>query len=216
MSVMTTPRVLLRDQALVVLREAIVSGDLPPGGVVKDAELAGRLGLSVAPVRSALARLADEGLVESKPQSHTRVTPLVPAVVHDAAVVVRAMHELAVRTAVPRVTAADVAAMRDANARFAAAVASGDVDTALACDDELHDVLLDRAGNGAVRATVDRFAPLVRRLERLRFAAAHAADSVELHDQLITACSSGDVEAAVRTTTDIWTALLSELTEENP
>lgn len=216
MSVMTTPRVLLRDQALVVLREAIVSGDLPPGGVVKDAELAGRLGLSVAPVRSALARLADEGLVESKPQSHTRVTPLVPAVVHDAAVVVRAMHELAVRTAVPRVTGADVAAMRDANARFAAAVASGDVDTALACDDELHDVLLDRAGNGAVRATVDRFAPLVRRLERLRFAAAHAADSVELHDQLITACSSGDVEAAVRTTTDIWTALLSELTEENP
>lgn len=216
MSVMTTPRVLLRDQALVVLREAIVSGDLPPGGVVKDAELAGRLGLSVAPVRSALARLADEGLVESKPQSHTRVTPLVPAVVHDAAVVVRAMHELAVRTAVPRVTAADVAAMRDANARFAAAVASGDVDTALACDDELHDVLLDRAGNGAVRATVERFAPLVRRLERLRFAAAHAADSVELHDQLITACSSGDVEAAVRTTTDIWTALLSELTEENP
>jgi DNA-binding GntR family transcriptional regulator len=214
MSVVTTPRVLLRDQALVVLREAIVSGDLPPGGVVKDAELAGRLGLSVAPVRSALARLADEGLVESKPQSHTRVTPLVPAVVHDAAVVVRAMHELAVRTAVPRVTAADLAAMREANARFAAAVATGDVDTALACDDELHDVLLDRAGNGAVRATVDRFAPLVRRLERLRFAAAHATDSVDLHDQLISACATGDVEAAVRTTTEIWTALLSGLTEE--
>jgi len=214
MSVVTTPRVLLRDQALVVLREAIVSGDLPPGGVVKDAELAGRLGLSIAPVRSALARLADEGLVESKPQSHTRVTPLVPAVVHDAAVVVRAMHELAVRTAVPDVTTADVAAMRDANARFAAAVAAGDVDAALACDDELHDVLLDRAGNGAVRATVDRFAPLVRRLERLRFAAAHATDSVDLHDQLIHACSTGDVEAAVRTTTEIWTALLSGLTEE--
>ena len=214
MSVVTTPRVLLRDQALVVLREAIVSGDLPPGGVVKDAELAGRLGLSVAPVRSALARLADEGLVESKPQSHTRVTPLVPAVVHDAAVVVRAMHELAVRTAVPQVSAADVAAMRDANARFAAAVRAGDVETALACDDELHDVLLDRAGNGAVRATVDRFAPLVRRLERLRFAAAHATDSVDLHDQLITACATGDVEAAVATTTEIWTALLSGLTEE--
>jgi DNA-binding GntR family transcriptional regulator len=214
MSVVTTPRVLLRDQALVVLREAIVSGDLPPGGVVKDAELAGRLGLSVAPVRSALARLADEGLVESKPQSHTRVTPLVPAVVRDAAVVVRAMHELAVRTAVPQVTAADLTAMREANARFASAVATGDVDTALACDDELHDVLLDRAGNGAVRATVDRFAPLVRRLERLRFAAAHATDSVDLHDQLISACATGDVEAAVRTTTEIWTALLSGLTEE--
>ncbi|SDG88760.1 GntR family transcriptional regulator [Klenkia brasiliensis] len=209
-------RVLLRDRAAALLREAIVSGELPPGGVVKDAELAGRLGLSVAPVRMALARLADEGLVESKPQSHTRVTAVVPSVVHDAAVVVRAMHELAVATGVPRVTAEDLAAMRDANARFAAAVAAGDVDTALACDDELHDVLVDRAGNGAVRATVDRFTPLVRRLERLRFGAAHGADSVDLHDRLITACEHRDVEAAVRTTTAIWTALLSELTEENP
>ncbi len=216
MSVVTTPRVLLRDQALVRLREAIVTGELPPGGVVKDAELAGRLGLSVAPVRTALARLADEGLVESKPQSHTRVTAVVPAVVRDAAVVVRAMHELAVATAVPAVTPDDVAAMRAANERFAAAVRAGDVDAALAADDALHDVLVDRCGNGAVRATVDRFTPVVRRLERLRFAAPHGADSVDLHTRLITACEQADVEAAVGTTTAIWTALLSELTEETP
>ncbi len=208
------PRVLLRDQALVRLREAIVSGELPPGGVVKDAELAGRLGLSVAPVRTALARLADEGLVESKPQSHTRVTAVVPAVVHDAAVVVRAMHELAVTIAVPLVTADDVATMRAANERFAAAVGAGDVDTALEADDALHDVLVDRCGNGAVRATVDRFTPVVRRLERLRFAAPHGADSVYLHTRLITACQHADVGAAVGTTTAIWTALLSELSEE--
>src|ERR671927_1708913 len=98
MSVVIVPveRVLLRDVALSRIREAIVSGELAPGSVVKDAELAARLGLSVAPVRTALARLADEGLVEAKPQSHTRVTPLVLRQVRDAAVVVRAMHELAV------------------------------------------------------------------------------------------------------------------------
>ncbi|GAA4310398.1 GntR family transcriptional regulator [Klenkia terrae] len=207
---------LLRDQALVRLREAIVTGELPPGGVVKDAEPAGRLGLSVAPVRTSLGRLADEGLVESKPQSHTRVTAVVPAVVHDAAVVVRAMHELAVATAVPAVTADDVAAMRAANQRIADAVRAGVVHAALDAGDELPDVLVDRCGNGAVRATVDRFTPVVRRLERLRFAAAHGSDSVDLHDQLITACEHHDVEAAVGTTTAIWTALLSELTEETP
>src|SRR5919107_5565800 len=101
-------RVLLRDVALVRIREAIVSGDLAPGAVVKDAELAGRLGLSVAPVRAALARLADEGLVEAKPQSHTRVTPLVLRKVRDAAVVVRAMQELAAREAAGRVTEDDL------------------------------------------------------------------------------------------------------------
>ncbi|MGY1793547.1 GntR family transcriptional regulator [Geodermatophilus sp. SYSU D00525] len=206
-------RVLLRDQALARIRAAIVSGELSPGAVVKDAELAARLGLSVAPVRAALSRLVDEGLVEAKPQSHTRVTPLRPAQVRDAAVVVRAMHELAAREAAGRVTGADLAAMRAANERFAEAVRSGDVDAALAADDDLHAVLLARAGNAALTATVERFTPAIRRLERARFAAAHGRESVGLHEHLIAACGAADVDTAVATTTAIWTALLSELEE---
>src|ERR1700710_337518 len=93
-------RDLLRDQALRRIRSAIVLGDLEPGAVIKDAHLAAQLGLSVAPVRAALARRAEEGLVEAKPQSHTRVTPMDLRQVRDAAVVVGAMHELAVRAAV--------------------------------------------------------------------------------------------------------------------
>jgi DNA-binding GntR family transcriptional regulator len=208
-------RVLLRDQATDRLRGAIVAGDLAPGAVIKDAELAARLGLSVAPVRAALARLADEGLVEAKPQSHTRVTPLVVRQVRDAAAVVRAMHELAAREAAGQVTDDDVAAMRAANERFAAAVAAGDVDAAIAADDDLHGVLLERAGNGALTATVERFTPAIRRLERLRFGAAASHPSVDLHDRLIAACAAHDVDAAVATTTEIWTALLSEL-EDDP
>jgi DNA-binding GntR family transcriptional regulator len=209
-------RVLLRDQALERIREAILVGQLSPGSVIKDAELAHRLGLSVAPVRAALARLADEGLVEAKPQSHTRVTPLVVRQVRDAAVVVRGMHELAAREAAARVTDDDVAAMRAANARFSAAVEAGEVDAALAADDDLHAVLLDRCGNAAATATVARFTPLIRRLERQRFGAADGRRSVEVHDRLIAACAARDVEAAVAVTTEIWTALLSGLDEEHP
>lgn len=209
-------RVLLRDQAADRIREAIVAGDLAPGTVVKDAVLAERLGLSVAPVRAALARLADEGLVESKPQSHTRVTPLVVRHVRDAAAVVRAMHELAAREAVGRVTDADVREMWVANGRFAAAVEAHDVDAALAADDDLHAVLLDRCGNRAAAATAARFTPLIRRLERQRFGAADGRRSVEVHDRLIAACAARDAEAAVAVTTEIWTALLSGLDEEPP
>ena len=85
---------------------------------------------------------------------------------------------------------------------------------ALAADDALHDVLLRRCGNAAVVATAERFTPLVRRLERQRFASAHGRDSVVLHDRLIDACEAGDVDRAVAVTTDIWTALLSDLSEE--
>jgi DNA-binding GntR family transcriptional regulator len=201
-------RVLLRDQAVARLREAIVTGELPAGAVVKDADLAARLGLTVAPVRAALARLVDEGLVESKPQSHTRVAPLLTEQVQDALVVVRAMHELAARAAVPRLADADLSAMRAANRRFAAAARSGELDAALRADDDLHGVLLHRCGNAAVVATAERFTPVVRRLERQRFAAAHGRASVRLHDRLIAACAARDVEAAVAVTTRTWTALL--------
>jgi DNA-binding GntR family transcriptional regulator len=120
------------------------------------------------------------------------------------------MHELAVREAAPRVTVDDLARMRAANRDFAAALAAGDLDAALDADDRLHGVLLARCGNAAVTATVDRFTPAVRRLERQRFGAP-GHPSVDLHDRLIAACERADAEAAVATTTEIWTALLSEL-----
>ncbi|GAA0804346.1 GntR family transcriptional regulator [Spirilliplanes yamanashiensis] len=203
MTIEPVRRTLLRESAYEAIRDAIVRGDLPAGASVGAAELAGRLGLSRAPVREALARLAGEGLVESKPQSFTRVTPVDERDVRDAAAVVCAMHELAVGAAVPLLTAADLDEMRAANERFAAAA---DVDAALRADDELHDVPVRVCGNRAVAATVARYTPLIRRLERQRFAAgAHA--STALHADLIAACAAGDAAAAVRVTRQIWQSL---------
>ncbi|MPY52569.1 GntR family transcriptional regulator [Streptomyces acidicola] len=212
-------RTLLRDRAYEALRDAIVAGEIEPGTVVRDAELAERLGLSRAPVREAFSRLVDEGLLESKPQSYTRVTPVVASDVRDAAAVVGAMHELVTRVAVPRLFAPDVASMRSANERFTQAVHAGDVDTALRADDELHDVLVRVSGNRAAAATIARYTPLIRRLERRRFGEGGNCRSAGLHEQLIEACAAGDVDQAVHVTAEIWRSLagmdaLDELDDE--
>ena len=206
----TLPRVrrtLLRDTAYEVIRDAIVRADIPPGAVVSNAAVAEQLGLSRAPVRDALARLADEGLVETKPQSYTRVTPLALKEVRDAAEVVRAMHELAARTAVPLLTAGHIEAMREANRRFEAATRAEDVDAALEFDDDLHGVLIGVCGNRAVAATIERYTPLIRRLERRQFSSARARRSVRRHDELIAACAAGDVGQAIQVTARIWRSL---------
>jgi DNA-binding GntR family transcriptional regulator len=200
-------RTLLRDRAYEAIRDAIVAGDIAPGAVVRDAELAELLGLSRAPVREAFSRLVDEGLLESKPQSYTRVTPVVAADVRDAAAVVGAMHELVVRVAVPRLIAEHIGAMRDANVRFAAAVRGGAVDAALHADDELHDILVRVSGNRAAAATIARYTPLIRRLERRRFGEGGTCRSAGLHERLIDACADGDTAEAVRVTAQIWRAL---------
>ncbi|MFE2211284.1 GntR family transcriptional regulator [Streptomyces canus] len=200
-------RTLLRDRAYASIRDAIVAGEIEPGAVVRDADLAERLGLSRAPVREAFARLVDDGLLESKPQSYTRVTQVVAAEVRDAAAVVGAMHELVTRVAVPRLFAADIETMRAANERFAAAVTAGDVDAALHADDALHDVLVRVSGNRAAAATTARYTPLIRRLERRRFGEGGNCRSAGLHDRLIEACAAGDVDEAVRVTAEIWRGL---------
>lgn len=206
------PRTLLRDRAYEAIRDAIVAGDIEPGAVVRDADLAERLGLSRAPVREAFSRLVEEGLLESKPQSYTRVTPVVAAEVRDAAAVVGAMHELVTRVAVPLLRDMDVDVMRAANDRFAAAVHAGDVDAALRADDELHDVLVRVSGNRAAAATVARYTPLIRRLERRRFGEGGSCRSAGLHERLIEACAGGDTDGAVRVTADIWHTL-ADLTD---
>lgn len=50
------------------IKEMIVSGDLAPGLLLSENELAGRFGVSRTPVHTAIARLAEEGLVSAMPK----------------------------------------------------------------------------------------------------------------------------------------------------
>ncbi len=200
-------RPLLRDEAYERIRRAIIDGSLPPGTLLRDADLAEQLGLSRAPVRQALLRLAEERLVDSKPQSYTRVAELVPRDVREARQLIRALQEFAVREAMPRLGPAEVAEMRSANERFAAAIESGDLDAAVAADDVLHDVTVRVYGNRALAATIDRHLPLLRRLEYARFGSTLGQSSVRRHAELIDAIEAGDTAAAVAIVSTIWTDL---------
>ena len=74
----------------------------------------------------------------------------------------------------------------------------------MTADDALHDVLVRVAANRAAAATIERYTPLIRRLERVRFGPAAGGRSVALHDELIDACAGGDVVTAVEVTAPIW------------
>jgi len=201
------PRSLLRDRVYARLRESIVDGTLAPGEVLRDQDLAAWLGVSRTPVREALLRLADVGLVTARPGSSTVVSPLEARAVRDARDVVAAMHEVAVREAVGLLTRADLAAMRAANKRFTSALRAGDAEAALAADDELHQVPVDVAGNRAVQAVLDQYTPVVRRAERLRFSSLTGRGSVRRHADLIRLCAAGDTDAAAALAFDTWHSL---------
>jgi DNA-binding GntR family transcriptional regulator len=202
---------LLRDEAHARLRSAILSGDLAPGDPLTIDELAAELGLSRTPVREALARLRDEGLIETRPRAGTRVSPLRLDDARQALAVITAMHELAVRGAVPRLTAEHLIEMTEAAHRFESAVKAGDHERAIAADDDFHDVFVAVAGNGPLRETITRFMPLLRRAEALRFGTLPGRRSIASHRWILAAARRGDVEAAVEATRLNWASLAEQI-----
>lgn len=199
-------RSLLRDDVYRRLRDAIVDGAFAPGEQLRDLEIADWLGVSRTPVREALLRLGESGLVIARPGRSTVVSEVDVRAVREARDVVAAMHELAVRASVATLTTDDLDRMRAANDRFRAAVAAGDVTAALRADDELHGIPVTVADNSAIAAVLAQFSPVVRRAELLRFART-GGESAVLHDQLITHCTTGDTDAAARVAFDTWHSL---------
>jgi DNA-binding GntR family transcriptional regulator len=195
---------LLRDTVHDRLRDAIVDGTLAPGEVVRDTELAAWLGVSRTPVREALLRLGETGLVRAAPGRSTVVAEIDLDEVREAHAVVVAMHRLAVSEAVARLTDDDLERMRAANVRFADAVEARDTAAALSADDDFHAVAVDVAGNRAVATVLTQLTPVVRRLERRRFASRAAVESVALHDRLVEACAARDADAAAEVAFRTW------------
>ncbi|MCU4671579.1 GntR family transcriptional regulator [Microbacterium fluvii] len=201
------PRPLLRDDVYARLRDAIVDGTLAPDEQLRDGELAAWLGVSRTPVREALLELGRAGLVRATPGRSTVVAPLEERSIRDAQSVVAAMHALAVREAVPNLTAAHLDRMRAANAAFAAAQRAGDADAALRADEQFHAVALEAAGNAAVGAVIAQYEPVLHRAERLRFASHEGAASIARHERLIELCAAGDAEGAAAVAEHTWQSL---------
>ena len=195
---------LLRDTVHDRLRDAIVDGTLEPGEQLRDGELAAWLGVSRTPVREALLRLGETGLVRAAPGRSTVVAEIDLDEVREAHAVVVAMHRLAVAEAVARITDADLDRMRAANERFATAIEERDTGAALAADDDFHAVAVEVSGNRAVATVLAQLSPVVRRLERRRFASGAGSESVALHDRLVEACASGDADAAADVAFRTW------------
>ena len=65
------------------VRDAIVTGKIPPGRRINHLRTARQLGVSRGPVRAAMAKLAQEGLVKNVPRRGSFTTPLDRSTVSD-------------------------------------------------------------------------------------------------------------------------------------
>ena len=102
------------DLAYTRVRGLILSGELAPGAVLPQAALAQTIGMSTTPLREALRRLKQEGLVELDAHRDARVRPLDATEARDLLEMRRSLDPLAASLAAQRRTEADLTDVRAA------------------------------------------------------------------------------------------------------
>jgi len=109
------------DDIALALEEAIVSGEIPPGSVLRQEHLSEQFQVSRTPVREALRRLAALGLVSFEPNKGVRVRMLSQTELREAFMVRAELEGLATELATPKMSDVDLAALEDAERRFSLA-----------------------------------------------------------------------------------------------
>jgi DNA-binding GntR family transcriptional regulator len=187
----------LKDEAYDVLKAAITSLALPPGAPCMEAEMAAQLGISKTPVRHALARLENEGLVTTIPFKGTFVRGVSLEDVNEIFDIRRGLESLAVRIWVERVPASEINELKRIIERTEAAASREGFDAAMASIREFHDVLIARTGNERLVAI---FGMLDDQLLRVRNICGHIPGRIEQscveHRAVIAALEARDAGAA--------------------
>jgi DNA-binding GntR family transcriptional regulator len=109
------------DEIALVLEEAIVSGELEPGLVLRQEELSERFDVSRTPVREALRRLAALGLVSFVPNRGVRVRTITMEELREAFLVRAELESLATEIAAPKFTEAELEELERAEEAFSKA-----------------------------------------------------------------------------------------------
>lgn len=129
------------EQAYDILEEMIVTLVLPPGATLSESELIEKTGLGRTPMREALQRLSDVGLIDIIPRQGTRVTEIN---VSDQLLLLEVRREL------ERLIATSAARRRTAEQSTLLSKMAAEMRRAAAIDDYLLFLRVDRAFNQCV------------------------------------------------------------------
>lgn len=194
-----TERTTETDDGYTLLRQAILSGELLPNERLVELDLVQRFEIGRAAIRTALARLEQDGIVEREPFRGARVR-LIPASEAVEILEARAVLEgLAARKAALNATGKDVAALRAILKRMAAKFKAGDLLGGSEINTELHRTIIQIAKHSAAARLIEGLqAQNVRHQFRTILVPGRATHSLEEHKAIVEAIAAHDADAAER------------------
>jgi DNA-binding GntR family transcriptional regulator len=179
------------------LRQALVQGILKSGERVNEVEIARRMQISRAPVREAIRQLEQEGLLVNVPRRGAFVVTLSADDVEEVYTLRAELEALAVRRALPRLTAADFAALERLTDEMQAAASADDISRFLEADIQFHRTIIEAAGWRRLQRTWESLHPQTLTLYTVRTLTDWSLPNHAVrHQPLLAALRGGDGDLA--------------------
>jgi len=187
-------------QVHAALRLDIIAGRLAPRAMLSEQEIAAGFGISRTPVREAMIKLAEEGLVEIFPQYGSFVAPIKLREVFDSQFAREALECAAVDKAVDRLDELQEQQLKAVIGRQRASQDLSQREAFFRADDDMHMLILSIAGHGTAwqfvetaKVQMDRVRHLAISIVRKQSAILNEHEAVV--DRLLARDRSGAVDA---------------------
>jgi GntR family transcriptional regulator, rspAB operon transcriptional repressor len=180
------------DQVYEALKKAIVSLQLPPGTSISENRICRQIGVSRTPVRSAIIRLVEDGLIEVFPQKGSFVAPIKLSAVRNNHFIRKSLELSVLRRAAEAWGPERAAKSRQIVTRQASALKAGDLEEFHELDEAFHRSLCEAAGLEGVWSTIQIAKARVDRVHRMAAVQGRLPLVVREHRAILDALDAGD------------------------
>lgn len=191
----------LEEQVYETLEEEILSGSLAKGQIVTENELSGRLGVSRTPVRGALRRLAEEGLVNIAPNRRATIIGISKEDLIDTYMIRMRLEGLSSALAAERMTVDEKKQLTDFVELSEYYIKKQDTEHLRQLDTEFHSMIYRASGNRMLCKVLSELHRNITRYRKISLGTpGRLVDSVAEHREILEAILDGDKERADKLT----------------
>lgn len=199
-----------QDVAYSAIRKWIFEGPLQPGDVILDTDIAQLLGIGRTPVREAIIRLVQDGLIEQGKGRKTRVSMPDVTRAPELYQIGGMIDGLAAEIATPKMRAEDIQQLRDVSANMAQ---EEEPSRLVELDLAFHEVFRRLAGQ-VVQEKIAEIESELSRLERLAFGDEDIRTfTIVDHRRILNAMASGQASEAAEAVRKNWAGAWKRLAE---
>lgn len=202
----------LEESVYFTLEEEILSGKLKRGETLTEISLSRRLGVSRTPLRGALHRLAEEGLIEITPNRGATVVGVGREELIDIYKIRMRLEGLASAEAARRITPEDIEKLKESVELAEFYIKKQDAEHLKELDSQFHSIIYRASGNRLLYKTLSELHRNIHFYRKQSLAVPERLTrSIEEHREILAAIERGDADEADRLTSEHIEAAMENL-----